>query len=161
MRLLVAARWSLVGIAAFGIALSVQGCGRKTPVRPPEAVAPETIRDLKAVNMLEGIRLTWGRPDEASDGTPLFDLDGFRVERSSAGGPFGTIGRVSVTDRSRLRQRRQFLFTDRLSANGETYQYRVVSFTADGYESEPSNVAEVTRVKPETPSVAPMGPPDQ
>lgn len=150
MRSPIPGRWLLV--IAAGCVLVGLACGRKTPVRPPEAVAPEKIDNLNAANLLEGVRLNWGRPREAADGSALFDLAGFRIERSEADGPFGVVGRVNVTDRSRLRQSRSFRFVDRFTTAGQHYRYRVVSYTVDDYASEPSNVVEIVRIIP-TPAV--------
>jgi hypothetical protein len=52
----------LMGLfAVLGLLLLPQ-CGRKTPVKPPGLAAPEAIDDLVAINVKEGIRLTWRRP---------------------------------------------------------------------------------------------------
>jgi hypothetical protein len=154
---LVAPRLSLVLLVL--VALAVPSCGRKTPVRPPEAVAPETIENLNGFNVLEGIRLGWARPRESVDGTKLFDLGGFRIERAEGSGPFGVIGRVQVMDRTRIRQRRRFIYTDMMVNPGVSYRYRVVSYTVDGYTSDPSNVVAVTREVPPMPPMTPQPPP--
>jgi hypothetical protein len=158
MRSFVARRSSLVLLAVLSAAL-LPTCGRKTPVRPPEAVAPETIENLNGFNVLEGIRLGWARPRESVDGTKLYDLGGFRIERAEGSGPFGVIGRVQVMDRTRIRQRRRFIYTDMMVNPGASYRYRVVSYTVDGDTSDPSNVVAVTREVPPTPVMTPQAPP--
>ncbi len=122
------------------------GCGVKSRPRPPEDVVPSPIADLRGTSVRDGVELRWGRPRETVDGRPLIDLGGFYVERASAGAPtFDRIATVEVTDRERIQQQRVFRFTDTGVAAGDTCQYRVVSFTLDGYVSDPSNVASVER----------------
>jgi hypothetical protein len=142
-----------IGLCIAALLLLVPvACGRKTSVRPPEAVAPHVIVDLRATNAAEGVRLEWARPRQTADGTSLLDLAGFRIERNAGGQGFGPIGRVDITDRARLRQARHFRFTDSIVNPGEQYQYRVISYTVDGYDSVPSNVVDILR---ELPTVGP------
>jgi hypothetical protein len=140
-------RWLRLVVLAVGVLL-LPACGRKTPVRPPSFVAPEVIVDLSATNAEDGIRLSWKRPGRTADGSHLYDLGSFRVERSATGGPFTKLATVAVTDQERLRQAQHFSWLDSDVQVGEFYAYRVVSFTTDGYESEPSNVASVVRAVP-------------
>ena len=149
---------ALALLAALAAAAALPACGRKTPVRSPEAVAPETISDLRATNGGAGIGLGWGRPTESADGAFLFDLDAFVVERALAGGPFGFLTRVQVLDRNKLRQQRRFRYTDSAVEVGAAYRYRVISVTVDGFPSPPSNVVEIVRALP-TPTVAPTASP--
>lgn len=62
--------------------LSLAACGKKGPVRPLSVASPVTSPAFGAVQMGEGIVLTWRRPDLNQDGTPLIDLAGFRIERA-------------------------------------------------------------------------------
>lgn len=127
---------------------AASACGRKTDVKPPQFVAPEAIRELTATNKEKGIRLSWERPNEYVDGSAMYDLAAFRVERSTADGPFLMLRKVEVTDRDRFRQIRRFRLMDAGVEAGEHYRYRVVSFTLDGHVSGPSNIAEIERVVP-------------
>jgi hypothetical protein len=133
-------------------------CGRKTAIKPPEFVAPATIASLAAHNTADGIRLTWRRPATYADGSRMEDLGAFRLERSAARGPFTPIATVAVTDRDRIQKARRFRWLDVAVAVGETYQYRVISFTTDGYVSQPSNVVTIERSVP-TPAPAPTATP--
>jgi len=126
-------------------------CGRKTDVKPPQLIAPEAIRELEATNEEEGIRISWERPNEYVDGSPMHDLAAFRAERSTAGGPFQTLSKVEVTDRDRFRQIRRFRLLDTNVRPNETYRYRVVSFTLTRHVSAPSNIVEIERVIPPSP----------
>jgi hypothetical protein len=140
-------------IVAVAVLAMLPACGRKTPVRPPELAAPERIESLAASNGPEGIRLTWPRPTQYADGTRMTDLGAFRVERSQASGPFMSIATIALTDQARFQQDRRFRAVDADAIVGETYQYRVIALTTDGYVSEPSNVVTIERALP-TPAPA-------
>jgi hypothetical protein len=129
------------------LAIAVLACGRKTIVKAPELVAPERIDNLEATNGPDGIHLTWRRPERYADGSRMYDLGAFRVERG-AGGAFLPVGTVEVTDRERLQQERRFGWVDTDTVLGQTYQYRVISLTTDAYVSEPSNLVTVERALP-------------
>ena len=74
------------------------GCGVKSMPIPPEAARPEQILDLEAATAKNGIRLTWGRPDNYAGGQKMRDLAGFTVSRSEADGPYRKIIDIPVTD---------------------------------------------------------------
>ena len=121
-------------------------CGRKGPVKPPEYTRPAPIEDLSAKNEGDAILLTWKRPDTYADQSRMTDLGEFRLERATGGaGEFATIAVLPVTDRERFRQIKRFRFADRGVAEGESYRYRVVSSTVDGYASAPSNTVQIVR----------------
>jgi len=146
MRGAVVAVAALSGLAAAAALLPA--CGRKTPVRPPEAVAPATIDGLTATNSVGGVTLSWHRPTEDADGARLFDLDNFVVERANPGADFEFLVSVPVLDRNKLRQQRVFKYTDPTADVGENYHYRVRSVTTDGFSSLSSNIVEVVRAVP-------------
>jgi len=135
-------------VVALATAGTLPACGRKTPVQPPEAVAPAIIDGLSAANGVGGVNLSWKRPTETADGDFLFDLDAFIVERAVAGGPFVFLVRVPVVDRNKLRQQKRFRYVDPAVEIGESYRYRVLSITFDGYLSPPSHEAEIVRAVP-------------
>ena len=125
--------------------LSTVDCGHKGVLRPPEDCAPETIGDLSAINVTEGVRLTWSRPKEYVDGSRMEDLGAFVIERSVGTAPFERLSTVPVTDRERFRQERRFRHIDAAVSPGDRYSYRVVSFTVDEYASAPSNIVTIER----------------
>jgi predicted small lipoprotein YifL len=132
----------------FLLAASLLACGRKGPPLPPEDVVPQTISDLTAANVAEGIQLSWSRPLNCADGTRLTDLAGFFIERAvgtQPRTPFSRLAVLEVGDRDRFRQVKQFQHVDRDTNAETTYQYRIVSFTLDRYFSAPSNVITITR----------------
>lgn len=148
-----ARRRAAVGLTAL-LALALPACGRKTPVRPAEFVAPAAITDLTAANAASGVALRWQRPRRSADGQQLFDLDAFVVERALPGLPFAFLTRLQVPDRDRLRQQKRFTYVDETALVGEAYRYRVLAATVDGYFSPPSNVVDIVRALP-TPTPAP------
>jgi hypothetical protein len=137
-------------------ALFAPACGRKTPVRPAEFVAPAAVGDLRARNIDAGVRLSWRRPRESADGALLWDLDAFVVERALPALPFGFVTRIQVPDRDKLRQQKRFTFVDEAVVMGEAYRYRVLAVTVDGFFSAPSNLVDIVRQAPlATPTAGP------
>lgn len=144
------------------LTLSGLACGRKAPPRPPEDVLPQTISDLGATNVTDGVRLSWSRPLTYVDGSRMTDLGGFVVERAIGTEPRAAFQRLTVlavSDRDRFRQVKHFEYVDRDTVPESTYQYRVVSFTLDRYFSAPSNVAIITRKVPREEKHASLPPP--
>lgn len=136
---------------AFAFCLSAVfsfGCGRKAVLRAPEEVLPQTIGDLTASDMVDGIQLAWSRPRTYVNGGRMTDLSGFVIERATTSDPrpaFARINVLEVTDRDRFRQVKHFRYLDRETKVGTQYSYRVVSFTVDRYFSAPSNVVTLER----------------
>jgi hypothetical protein len=139
-----------VSISVF-ISISVSilvACGRKTPVLPPELVAPEPVDDLAVEADSKGIRLRWGRPQKHVDGSDMDDLGGFVVLRATQNGQgranaFAQIATVPVEDRDRFRKAKKFSYTDEQLTVNTLYRYRVQAFTLDGYYGSPSNTVEL------------------
>ncbi len=135
--------WAL-SVCLVSLALA---CGHKTPVYPPEFVAPQAIEDLRLTVSQSGIALSWSRPRTYAGGRPMDDLGGFVVLRAiqpTAGSSveFSPLGTILVKDHGRFRQTRRFRFTDERLSPGTRYQYRVQSFTLDGDYSIPSNMVQ-------------------
>jgi hypothetical protein len=136
------------------VAATWPACGRKTPVRPPELVAPRSVKDVALQKHADGIEISWSRPTQYVDGETMDDLAGFIVERNSYSTDFLEVARVPVTDRGRFQQAKRFAWIDRNVSADTAYFYRVVAFTTDGYYSVPSGVAAVTW-SPPAPSPTP------
>ena len=136
--------WSLI-VVTFCL---VSACGRKTPVRPPEFVAPQRIEDLKLEAKKDGLELRWGRPRTYADGSRMDDLDGFVVLRSAQAsgeptGEFAPITTIIIEDRDRFQQAKRFEYTDTDLTIGTHYRYQVQAFTLDRDYSTPSNTVEL------------------
>jgi hypothetical protein len=127
------------------------GCGVKSPPIPPEYARPQRIMNLRASSEKRGIELTWGRPDTYVGGDTLRDLGGFVLTRSDAGAPYQQVADVPVTDQDRFQKQHIFQVLDKNTTVGHQYMYRVISRTTDGYQSDPSNEATITRTIPPPP----------
>ena len=146
-----AARFPIPLLAVALALLALPACGRKASPRPPEDAVPQAIRELTAENIEPGIRLTWERPRVYADGSKLYDLAGFEIWRMSPPQEtqFRRIDTVIVEDRERFQQVKKFARVDSDIQPGNLYQYYLVTFTLDGYFSQPSNVATITRMETE------------
>jgi hypothetical protein len=115
------------------------GCGRKADPQPYALVQPEAIQGLQAEIRDGAVRLVWPRPEKYTGGRRMDDLGGFLVFRGRPGEEARQIGEVAVTDRERFQREKRFEFLDRSVEPGGRYYYRIVSYTTDGYYSDPSN----------------------
>jgi hypothetical protein len=137
------------GALIVAVSTMAGACGNKGNPRPPEYVRPQRIDNLEATAAQSGIRLTWTRPTETVDGSPMPDLDGFVVSRALAttsteatdAPRFETIATIHLDDRERFAKVRRVTYDDVRVVPGETYLYRVVAFTLDGYVGAPSRLA--------------------
>jgi hypothetical protein len=135
-------------VAGAFLCVCVPACGKKTPVRPPEFVIPESTGDL-ALDIAKGsVVLSWGRPQEYVDGNEMEDLGSFIVFRATQDAqgqtsPFAKVATIPVEDRDRFRKAKRFTYTDTQLTVGTLYRYRVRSVTTDGYKSDLSNTVEL------------------
>ncbi|MGA7871840.1 MAG: hypothetical protein WCA22_13190 [Candidatus Binatus sp.] len=127
------------------------GCGVKSSPIPPEAARPEKILSLEAMNVKDGIRLTWDRPETYAGGQKMRDLGSFSITRVREGQPVEKIADIEVHDEGRFQVQRTFAFIDGSTIMGKTYHYQVTSSTTDGYVSEPSNDVTIVRRSPSAP----------
>lgn len=70
-----------IGICCL-LLLVMTGCGRKTPVVPPQAVVPLPIADLQCVLDDKGATLSWTCPVRAEDGSRIEDIRTFAIMKS-------------------------------------------------------------------------------
>ena len=137
--------------------LATAACGAKSRPLPPEFVQPEPPANLVAKSSPEGIRLTWRRPTKYSGGKPMRDLAGFEIERATDT-EFTVVGIVTLTDQTRFQQERAITWTDTSPVTDETYRYRVITTTLDGYRSaasEPVTLVHHPGATAEAPAPAP------
>jgi hypothetical protein len=121
-------------------------CGVKGAPRPVEDTAALAPSYLKAQRTGTGVELQWSRPEESVDGTELFDLIGFDIERRRPGvGRFEAIHRFATDDTDRLRPRQSFRYDDD-SAADLAWEYRVRAVLSDGQRGLPSPIALVAPV---------------
>lgn len=131
------------------------GCGIKSRPVPPEFARPVPISDLQAQSAAAGISLRWSRPLRFVGGGTVRNLAVFRIYRADDDGPLALLNALPVTDLARFRQAHRFSYLDTTAVLGSRYRYEVVAATTDGYESLPSNVVSVVRVRP-TPTPNPL-----
>ena len=140
------AKWLTFALMMAALASAVLlGCGVKSSPIPPEAARPQKILGLQAVNVKDGIRLSWPRPVTYAGGQKMRDLGGFTISRAEEGKPVAKIGDIQVLDEGRYQIQHTFEFIDSATLRGKTYHYQVTSNTTDGYVSEPSNDVTIVR----------------
>ena len=79
------------------------------------------------------------------------NLGYFAIMRGDPNGAIKQVAQVEVTDQERFQQQQVFTFTDRDTTVGDSYDYQIVSFTQDDYESQPSNQVNIERTVPRPP----------
>jgi hypothetical protein len=139
-----------VAVAILALAVVV-GCGAKSRPIPPSQTHPERVNDLSAAPDPKGVRLSWSRPMKYTSGRQLRDLAGFRLMRAEGPGSFSELAELPVNDQERFQKVRRFTYVDRSAAMGHTYRYLMIAETTDGYQSEPSNIVQLTRTAPAPP----------
>jgi hypothetical protein len=143
----VVAAIAIMSIAIFAVS-GLPGCGVKSAPVAPEYARPERILSLRATAAVDGIKLTWQRPTRYNGGHAMRDLSGFVLMRAEGDGPMTALVNIPVTDQERFQVEDEFTYLDGESRMGARYRYTVIAQTRDGYNSEPSNEVELTRVKP-------------
>ncbi|HEX7233371.1 MAG TPA: hypothetical protein VF452_23535 [Candidatus Binatia bacterium] len=130
-------------------------CGKKGDPRAPELATPKVITNLAARSGPNGITLTWSRPTEYVDGTPLKDLASFVIFRKEVSPscpdcpvPYRQLTTVNVEDREKFVRQKQYRYDDQEVRPGLIYRYRIASQLLDGSLSAPSNEVEVARGNP-------------
>jgi predicted small lipoprotein YifL len=127
-------------------------CGKKGPLKMPEIVVPQAIRDLKAKAEGNAIILNLSIPTKNTDGSPLNDLRGFKILRSmrklSEGCencPRKFITLVDIEYQVPAGQLplkgEKKEFRDTTVSSGTEYQYKVLSYNSRDEFSRESNVA--------------------
>jgi hypothetical protein len=131
------------------------GCGKKGDLRAPELATPKVITNLAARSGPSGISLTWSRPTEYVDGTPLKDLASFVIFRKEVSQscpdcpvPYRQLTTVNVEDREKFVRQKQYRYDDQEVRPNTIYRYRIASQLLDSSLSAPSNEVEVARSNP-------------
>jgi hypothetical protein len=127
-----------IGAALVGLLLFA-ACGLKADPRGADQIRPKTITGLTAQLAGDGVHLAWQRPATYLNGQRMDDLGGFLVFRGLPGKEAEQIGDVQVSDRERFRPEKKFEYVDKQATKGETFYYRVITYTTDKYYSFPSN----------------------
>jgi len=95
------------------------------------------------------VEIVFRRPTETVGGRRMNDLGGFQIERAAEDGvQFVQIGDFQLSEEQRFRQDRRLEWTDASAVPGETYLYRVIAYTLDGYHSKAAGPIKVTFTPP-------------
>ncbi len=126
--------------------LVLSGCGKKGPVKPLEKPLPAAPQKLTAVQQGDRFQVTWEIPKINQDGSPLTDLQGFRVYkmRYNPGDDCPECRDTSTLllqvdlDFLKNAERRGDRMTiwDNVLQTGFGYQYRVTPYTQKEREGE-------------------------
>jgi predicted small lipoprotein YifL len=148
----------------FLFVLILAGCGRKGPLKPPEALVPAPIADLRVAQQGEQFLVSWSSPSREEGGGALKDLARFQLFRREILPPGEDCEECS--DAYRLLKTvdldylqgvmvfsNRYLLFDADLVEGTTYRYKVLSLKTDGTESRASNRADAKRVAPPLPPV--------
>ncbi|HUN59794.1 MAG TPA: hypothetical protein VMU41_16925 [Candidatus Binataceae bacterium] len=136
----------------ISVAAVLGACGVKSAPVPPEKARPERITSLTAASVQDGIMLKWNRPLTYSGGNTMRDLGGFVIMRAEGDtAEMQPLVEIPVTDQERFQVQMVFTYDDQETQIGAHYRYAIIAETTDGYRSDPSNVVEITRVKPPPP----------
>ena len=117
--------------------LFIGACGVRTMPRAPEETAARAPDAIEATLTAKGATITWSRPTRTVDGSRLYDLAKFVVERQTGEGSFEPIATIDVTDLDRIRPQRSFRYVDAAVPSGSV-RYRVRAVTADGESGIPT-----------------------
>ena len=133
-----------VGRGILGlVSLTLIACGLKADPRGADQVRPKTITSLAGELATDGVHLAWQRPATYVNGQRMDDIGGFLVFRGLPQQQAEQIAEVPVADRDRFRPEKKFEYVDKQAAKGQTYYYRVITYTLDKYFSGPSNQVSV------------------
>jgi predicted small lipoprotein YifL len=153
------------GILVVSLLLLVlSGCGKRGALVPPEALVPAPVSNLALAQRGSHLQVSWSIPTKEQGGARLKDLAGFLLFRrvllpanldcDDCPGAYAERARIDLDYlREARRSGDQILFDDHDLKEGESYQYKVRSFGADGSQSRDSNRAHHTLVPPPLPPV--------
>ena len=146
------------------LVLSLAGCGRKGPLKPPEALVPAPVADLQVGQQGEQFLVSWSRPSEEEGGGALRDLARFQLFRREVLPPGedceecpNAYRLLKTVDLDYLQGvivsgARYYLYDADL-LEGTVYRYKVLSLKRDGTGSRASNLSGAKRVAPPLPPV--------
>ncbi|QXE90435.1 fibronectin type III domain-containing protein [Geomonas subterranea] len=160
-----AASRSILPALFLAAALAVcSGCGKKGALIPPEALVPAPIATLAAAQKGAEFQVSWTGPGKQEKGGKLEDLSGFLLYRRNVLPPgedceecpsaYKQLARVDLDLPQGVRQVGSlWIYDDFDLRKGQTYQYKVRSYTQKGAQSKDSNKVRRTAVTPPLPPV--------
>lgn len=140
------------------------GCGKKGALVPPEALVPAPIASLAAAQKGSALQVSWTAPGKQQGGGKLQDLGGFLLFRRNVLPPtedceecpsaYKQLIRVDLDLPQGVRRAGSlWIYDDYDLRKGQTYQYKMRSYTKEGAQSKDSNKVRITAVTPPLPPV--------
>ncbi|MBJ6801627.1 fibronectin type III domain-containing protein [Geomonas propionica] len=150
-------------LLAAALAVS-SGCGKKGALIPPEALVPAPIATLATAQKGAEFQVSWTGPGKQEKGGKLEDLAGFLLYRRNVLPPAqdceecpNAYKQLALVDLDLPEGARQvgslWIYDDFDLKKGQTYQYKVRSYTKSGAQSKDSNKVRRTAVTPPLPPV--------
>lgn len=131
-------------VLIFVVALSAFGCGLKLPPVAPESMAPEPVKDLRALSRNGKLLIVFTKPSKNVDGSKLTGLAGFKVMRrviEDAQGcktcpeKFPVVHDIDVAHPvGAIIEGDRIIYTDADISAEVKYEYKVIAYSKDGYE---------------------------
>lgn len=142
--------------------LLLVACGKRGPLVAPEALVPAPVKDLQVEQKGNRFQVCWSGPGKQEWGGSLDNLAGFQVFRREVLPPDedcetcpSAYRQVKAVDpeylQDVLRLGPLFCFFDTELVEGKTYQYKVISFDAEGAASKDSNRVRRKKTVPPAP----------
>lgn len=143
----------LVHFAGIGLSVVLMaqgGCGIKSAPKPPERIIPARITDLSAEAKGTETVIKWSVPKKNTNGSPLIDLEGFKIWKAETGRC------PSCPPRFRRLAKIKYLYPEgAASATGAmeyldkemgcgSFKYKVRGYNKKGHKSSDSNTASIT-----------------
>lgn len=151
-----------LGLTALLLTALLAGCGKKGPVRPLELPLPAAPSNVSLQQQGESLRLSWEVPTANQNGTPLTDLQGFRLFRLPfvPGQECPDCRDLSVLltevdldyPRGVIRDGSRLTYVDDAVQAETGYRYRIVPFTARDHEGAPSSLSRIVYPAPPAPA---------
>ncbi len=125
------------------------GCGKYGSPKPPENLAPGSVRLFTASASFDGVELSWIPPSTKATGDALNDLNTFLVKRTLlkdgkivSQRPIAEIRYDFTAGQSGLEK--QLVYKDRAVRPGQVYEYSVFAINDDGQSGLPGPIVRVT-----------------
>jgi len=151
---------SYTAVTVILLIMLLPGCGKKTPLLPPQRLVPERINDLRYVLDENGVTLEWSYPTKMENGDSLQAIENFEIYRAvmpekefCPGCPVRYEESVEI-DAGRLPPSggRSAAYKEGYLQNGYRYLYKVRSRAGGWYASGDSNVVSFVRgIPPKAP----------
>lgn len=150
-----------LSLATIILTTLLAGCGKKGPVRPLELPLPAAPTNVSLQQRGDSLRLSWDIPTSNQNGTPLTDLQGFRLFRLPfiPGQECPDCRDLSVLltevdldyPRGIVRDGNRLTFVDDSVLAETGYLYRIVPLTEGGREGAPASLSRTVYPAPPAP----------